>query len=93
MKSDEFLPKAELEHGEYYEGVCRNAGVARWNNIIQAFVYRRYKFGTSFIEDIRHPEDDDGYDLFYPFKKTDPTDPPIDFEKNIGMIRYIHERG
>jgi hypothetical protein len=29
-------------------------------------VYWRRKFGDKFTEEINHPEDDDGYDLFTP---------------------------
>ena len=34
----------------------------------QCFVYLRYKFGDYFTEEINHPEDDNGFDLFYPEK-------------------------
>lgn len=61
-----FIHKKYLRDGEYYAGTCRNASVARWDAKENKFYYWRTKFGQSFIEDIRHPEDDDKYDLFYP---------------------------
>jgi hypothetical protein len=61
------IPKSDLEIGAYYEGDCRNASVARWNG--SHFIYRRVKFGDAFFEEINHPEDDDGFDLFVPRNK------------------------
>lgn len=69
------LPKAELEDGALYHGECRNAGVARWDAARQRFVYQRTKFGRTFAEDIVHPEDDDGYDVFTPVQKVDADHP------------------
>jgi len=66
MKHPPHLPKSALKDGAYYEGSCRNARVAVWDAEHQLFWYERYKFGTYFPENIRHPEDDDGHDLFYP---------------------------
>jgi hypothetical protein len=60
------ISKADLKHGEYYYGSCRNASVARWNDETERFVYWRHKFGDRFAEEINHPEDDDGFDLFWP---------------------------
>lgn len=60
------IPKSELAHGEYYYGHCRNASVARWNADQGCFIYRRHKFGHVFLEEINHPEDDNGFDLFKP---------------------------
>lgn len=71
------IPKSELEHGAYYSGRCRNAEVARWDSIKNRFFYRRYKFGDTFIEEINHPEDDNGYDLFIPSHKTDAPEDEI----------------
>lgn len=58
------LTKDQLVHGEYYLGRCRNAEIARWNANKQHFVYRRYKFGTTFLETIKHPDDDQIWDVF-----------------------------
>lgn len=65
------IPKSELKHGAYYAGECRNAGIARWNAETQEFTYWRYKFGDEFTETIKHPEDDDGHDLFLPEAETE----------------------
>jgi hypothetical protein len=65
-KQLKYLAKAELQHGLYYHGECRNASIARWCNTHQHFVYRRAKFGNVFLELIKHPEDDEVWDVFYP---------------------------
>ena len=51
------IAKSDLIHGAYYSGRCRNASVARWNSTRQCFVHWRSKFGTNFLEDIKHPDD------------------------------------
>ena len=58
------IPKDQLIHGMYYRGRCRNADIARWNGEKKCFLYRRHKFGHSFIEEIKCPEDDQVYDVF-----------------------------
>ena len=63
---NQYIRKEDLIIGEYYEGVCRNGELARWNG--RVFLYRRFKFGTCFIEEIRCPEDDQVYDVFYAHK-------------------------
>lgn len=63
----DIIPKAQLEIGAYYRGKCRNASIARWNGT--KFIYRRHKFTMVFFDDINHPEDDDGFDLFKPYSK------------------------
>ena len=63
----DYTPKIEkryLEHGAYYAGRCRNAEIARWNGKTEQFYHWRYKFGSFFIETIKHPEDEDRYDVF-----------------------------
>ncbi len=62
-----YIPKIEkkdLKHGAYYMGQCRNADVARWNDDRQVFLYWRTKFGHTFLEEIRCPEDEQRYDVF-----------------------------
>ena len=59
------IPKHELVHGQWYLGACRNAKQARWNAEKQKFEYLRTKFGSTFWDEIEHPEDDRGYDLFF----------------------------
>lgn len=61
------VQKKDLVHGEIYYGECRNASFARWNADLQVFVYIRQKFGSTFTVTIKHPEDDDGFDLFWPY--------------------------
>lgn len=58
------IAKADLVHGAYYSGRCRNATVARWNADRQVFVHWRTKFGQVFTEEIKHPDDEQRYDVF-----------------------------
>ena len=66
------IPLKDLQEGKYYYGTCRNARVARWDG--KVFTYIRSKFGERFPEDINHPENDDGYDLFFPVGECEPTE-------------------
>lgn len=66
-KEGTWLPKDKLEVGAFYYGKCRNAGQAQWNG--KVFIYKRTKFGDTFLEEIEHPEDDRGFDVFFPFEK------------------------
>ena len=63
------VAKADLEHGAYYAGRCRNASEARWDANLQRFVHWRTKFGHKFLEEICHPEDDKHFDVFVVEKK------------------------
>lgn len=63
------IAKENLEHNQVYVGWCRNTTEARWDQVRNVFMYRRTKFGASFEEDIRHPENDDGFDVFVPVEK------------------------
>ena len=63
------ISKKDLIVGKTYIGDCRNASEAIWNG--KVFVYKRYKFGFIYEEQINHFEDDDGYDLFVPIKLKD----------------------
>jgi hypothetical protein len=65
------LRKEELEDGAAYTGRCRNAGEAVWHAEKNCFTYTRHKWGGSFPEDINHLADDDGHDLFVPWKKVE----------------------
>ena len=58
----------DLVVGQRYYGNCRNASVATYLGE-GVFVYKRYKFGSTFDEEIFHPEFDDGFDLFVPVAK------------------------
>ena len=67
----QFIAKADLVDGQHYRGRCRNTDIARWCQLTEAFgvfLYVRRKFGESFIDEILHPEDDRGFDVFYPFE-------------------------
>lgn len=63
------IPKHELVVGKTYKGNCRNSHIAVWDG--KVFWYDRYKFGSTYREDINHYEDDDGYDVFVPFEVDD----------------------
>lgn len=60
------IAKLDLVHGAYYSGHCRNATVARWNAERQVFLHWRTKFGQAFVEEIKHPDDEQRYDVFEP---------------------------
>lgn len=61
---DPVIHKNQLKHGAYYKGRCRNTTIARWDGVIDCFVYWREKFGHTFTETIRCPEDDRAFDVF-----------------------------
>ena len=84
--SNGMLRKSELEDGKYYYGSCRNARVAVWSSKLEKFVYIRTKFGNSYPEDINHPEDDDGYDLFQPYGLIEPTSGEL-----VNLEEYLRE--
>jgi hypothetical protein len=71
------LLKRDLEHGKYYFGQCRNAHVARWDADRQCFTYIREKFDHRFPEDIKHPEDDNGFDFFSPVCQVEPEEQEV----------------
>lgn len=68
------IPKADLKSGSYYFGNCRNARVALWDGQKNRFTYMRTKYQSVFPEDICHPEDDNGYDVFLPVKEISPSE-------------------
>lgn len=63
------IGKHELEDGKYYYGDCRNANTAMWDTAQDCFVYQRTKFNQTFPETIKHPSDDDGFDVFLPIQE------------------------
>jgi hypothetical protein len=71
------LRKAELEDGAYYRGYCRNATVAMWSAEKECFIYMRQKFERRYPDEIKHPEDDNEFDLFVPLEKVMPQDSEI----------------
>jgi len=60
------IPRAKLVNGMMYAGYCRNAETAVWHEAKQQFVIMRTKFGRTFAEDVPHPANDDGFDVFVP---------------------------
>lgn len=58
------LPKVDLVDGAYYVGRCRNATVARWSASRGCFFHWRVKFSRIFVEEIKHPADEDYFDVF-----------------------------
>lgn len=58
------IPKRDLKAGDYYIGRCRNANVARWDG--EQFHHWRQKFGRLFVETIKHPDDEQAFDVFVP---------------------------
>jgi hypothetical protein len=70
-KSRPIIARTDLVHGMYYEGHCRNAKVARWNGERGAFIHWRTKFGSTFLEGIKHPDDEQHFDVFLPFRQLD----------------------
>jgi hypothetical protein len=58
------LSKTELVDGAYYVGRCRNATVARWSAAHGCFFHWRVKFDRIFVEEIKHPVDEDYFDVF-----------------------------
>ena len=71
------IVKKDLKDLRYYLGVCRNSHIAIWSKEENSFYYTRYKLGKFFTESIKHPEDDDGFDLFIPYELL-----PSPFEKD-----------
>ena len=65
------IAKADLEHGAYYVGRCRNASEARWDANKNRFVHWRTKFGHKYLEEICHHEDNKHFDVFVVEKKTE----------------------
>ena len=66
---EKWIPKAELKDKTYYTGKCRNADCALWLEKENMFVHWRYKFGSTFLESINAPEDDIGFDVFFPLEQ------------------------
>lgn len=71
MKQMGMILKRDLIDGATYIGHCRNSKTATWHQQKQRFTYKREKFGQHFDEDIVHPEDDQGFDIFLPVQIVD----------------------
>ena len=81
--NDKYVPKIakkDLEHGAYYKGNCRNANEARWNADKNKFVHWRTKFNNTYLEEIRHPEDDKLFDVFVVEEKIETPTKEIPFK-------------
>ena len=63
------LPKTDLVDGTYYVGRCRNATIARWSAAHDSFFHWRIKFDRIFVEDIKHPVDENYFDVFRPVRE------------------------
>lgn len=63
------MQKKHLIKDAYYVGVCRNANVARWDG--ERFHHWREKWGSTFVETIKHREDDTAFDVFDAFYRVD----------------------
>lgn len=61
------IPKKDLVSGEWYIGQSRSTNIAQWFPH-GGFHFPRYKMDGKYVDNIPHFEDDDGYDLFIPFK-------------------------
>lgn len=73
LKRRYIVRKSDLEDAAWYVGECRNANLAQWDGKRSVFVHWREKFDKIFPETIRHPEDDNGFDLFWPVEKVYPV--------------------
>lgn len=60
------IHKRDLIVGAAYEGDSRNADLAVWTGTEFRYMRKCYLTGESWPECLKHPEDDDGSDLFYP---------------------------
>jgi hypothetical protein len=78
--------KEQLQDGQYYWGICRNARVAQWSAKHQLFFHQRKKFEHWYVESIPHPVDEKtslmfnkvvGFDIFVPWIEVE----PLDFER------------
>ena len=61
------IAKEDLISGAWYLGQSRSTNIAQWFPF-GGFYYIRHKFGGTFVDSLNHFEDDNGYDLFIPFK-------------------------
>lgn len=59
-----YIKKQDLQKDAYYVGICRNAHIARWDG--EQFWHWRIKFGNRFRESIKHPDDEQHFDVFQP---------------------------
>ncbi|QPB12223.1 hypothetical protein [Providencia phage PSTCR5] len=60
------IPKSDLVVGGIYKGTSRNSTIAIWKG--KCFSQERNKFGHTYTQDINHPEDFNGFDVFTPYE-------------------------
>lgn len=65
------IPKSELRDGAYYVGAHRCSKLALWDLRRNEFIYLGYSMGLYGQDTAKHPEDDDGFALFVPFRQVD----------------------
>jgi hypothetical protein len=73
------IPKKELIHGDFYLGSHPKIKIARWNKMTNKFEFWDDK-EPNLLKECNHFEDDDGYILFVPIKKS--TKKEFDGQKN-----------
>jgi len=61
------IAKEDLIDGAWYTGQSRSTNIAQWFRH-GGFHFPRYKFSGKYVDNINHFQDDDGYDVFVPFK-------------------------
>lgn len=64
-----WVAKKDLQDGVLYWGTCRNSDHAFWDKKKNCFWHFDSRFGHR--DELPHPEDDDGSDLFFPFGVVD----------------------
>lgn len=74
------IGKAALVHGAYYAGICRHATVARWDASREQFRHWRTKFAATYLQYIRHPDDDTVFDVFIPHRQLEAAEREIPLE-------------
>lgn len=64
FKDTDYIPKKNLVIGALYKGHCRDTQYATWDGT--QFYFSKFKFGAVRPEFIKHPEDDEVFDVFFP---------------------------
>lgn len=62
------IAKEDLISGGWYIGQSRSTNIAQWFPKPGRFYFIRYKMDGKYVDDIHHFQDDNGYDVFIPFK-------------------------
>lgn len=62
------IPKDKLISGGWYIGQSRNCSIGQWFSKPGKFYFIKYKMGGKYVDDIPHFQDDNGFDVFVPFK-------------------------